>query len=326
MKMMLVVCAVLVGSAGGCKKNNAASGESAATGSGVTGSAAANDPGPSAAARAEGEKLHAAIDCINRHNNRVFEVYDLYMKSVDPATGAVPKNGKAVASPLFAIEQCETELNKAIKLAPAIPALDAASTAYATALQALETAWNPLKAYYDKGEDIDDHGKKAGELHPGVVAAFKAFSAAADELSTQVGTLNRARHLAKLDKQEKTEGRNLSVIIGRLMLESEQLSDLASARAPDPAKLELQIGTYGKLVDELDAYAGAHASEAAEWGSIGNLKNYSKSLLAATKVVSRKLADKAAPASSELDAITANYNSLVDNYNQCLEAQRMKAR
>ena len=68
-------------------------------------------------------------------------------------------------------------------------------------------------------------------------------------------------------------------------------------------------------MDEVDAYAGAHKDETSKWGSFGNIKNYDKTFLAATKVVARKRHDKKEPSDSELAAISKQYNSLVDNYN-----------
>jgi len=99
------------------------------------------------------------------------------------------------------------------------------------------------------------------------------------------------------------------------MLEAETLIGLTMSPNASAASLDPQISTVGKLIDEVDAYAAAHKDEESKWGSMGNIKNYDKSFLAATKVVARKLRTKAAPTDSDLAEISNQYNLLVDNYN-----------
>jgi hypothetical protein len=293
-----------------CKK-------SGAPGAGSAAPSGATPSGPTAEGSAdevEGEKLSAAIECLNRHSGRVFEARDTYLEGVDAATGS-SHGKKAVMIGLYGSGPCVSEVKKAGALKPAVPALDTASAAYASALEGLVKVYEELSGYYQKGEHIDDGGKKAAALHPKVMDAFKTFGAAHKQLSTTVKALNRKRREAKLAAREKAEGRNLGVIMDAMMLEAEMLVSMPS---PDvaPAALEAQIAAYGKLVDEVDAYAGAHKDEASKWGSIDNIKNYDKTFLAATKVVARKRRDSAAPSDSELEAVPQQYNSLVDNYNR----------
>ena len=66
----------------GCKK----SGDPAA-GSGSAGASAQPVGAADDGRRAEDARLEAAIECLNRHSNRVFEARDAYVGSVDPQTG-----------------------------------------------------------------------------------------------------------------------------------------------------------------------------------------------------------------------------------------------
>jgi hypothetical protein len=286
------------------------------TSSGDAGPAA---PTPGAAVeapadQAEGAKLSAAIECLNRHSGRVFEVRDGYMNSVNPATGS-SGGKKPTLLGLYGTDACKAGVKQAGTVKPAIPALDSASASYVTALDALVRAYEELSGYYEKGDYLDDKGKKAAALHPKVVDAFKGFAAAHKELSTQVRAMNRKRSEAQLAAREKAEGRNMEVIIDSMMLEAETLVAIASASDADLASLDQQIAAYSKAADEVDAYATAHPEEASKRGSMANLRNYDKTFLAASKVVGRKLRDKQQPTDSEREDVAKQYNSLVDNYN-----------
>ena len=304
-------CAVLLLAVPGCKKSAEAGPGGAASGK----TAPSGPTGDDSADEAEGEKLSAAIECLNRHSGRVYEARDKYLADVDAATGSA-KGKKPLMMGLYGIDACVREVKKAGAVKPAVPTLDAASAGYTSALDALVTAYEELDGYYEKGEHIDDKGKKAATLHPKVMAAFKAFSAADKQLSTTVKTLNRKRRETKIAARGAAEGRNLMVIMDRMMLEAETLVSMPSSPDVAPAALDAQIAAYGKLVDEVDTYAGAHKDELSKWGSFGNIKNYDKAFLAATKVVARKRHDKKEPSDSELEAISKQYNSLVDNYNK----------
>ncbi|MCA9675631.1 MAG: DUF3829 domain-containing protein, partial [Myxococcales bacterium] len=258
----------------------------------------------------------AAIECLNRHSGRIFETRDTYLASVDPATGAARADRPPVLPGLYGLDPCRRLVKEAGAMTPAIADLDGASAAYVAALEGLDTAYGALAAYYKKGENLDDKGAKAATLHPAAMAAFDAFAVAHRGLDGVVREMNRKRRVDDLAAREKAVGRKLEVIIDSMMLEAETLIAMVTAAdGVDPAAVAAQAEAYGKLVDETDAYAGAHADEAAERGSITNLKNYSKTFLAAAKVVSRKLTAKEAPTDDDRAAAVEQYNALVDNYN-----------
>jgi hypothetical protein len=282
--------------------------------------AAPSAAAPSAAAegrsadQAEGAKLSAAIECLNRHSRTVFEARDSYLKSVD-ATGK-SREKKPVLLQLYGIDQCVREVKEAGALTPAVPALDAAAAAYTAALTDVAKIYEgDLIGYYKKGDDVDDGGKKAIALYPKVVDAFKSFATAHKELSTTVKTLNRQRREAKLAAREKAQGRTLAVLIDSMMLEGETLVQMTSSPDVAQAALDAQIAVYAKLVDEVDARADAHKDETSQFGSLANIKNYDKTFLASAKVVARTLRDKGKPSGSQREEVSRQYNSLVDNYN-----------
>lgn len=271
---------------------------------------AAADP-----ARAEAAKLEAAIECLNNNSGRVFEVRDRYLRDVDPATGVPVANRPMNLMGIGNAAPCERKVKAAAPLTPAVPELDRASADYVAALTAFHAAWDELDAYYKKGEQLDDQGAKAKVLHPKVMASLDAFAAAHQALQAVVSQRNRLRHQADLAATEQREGRTFNVVLGTLMLEAQTLLELVDTAKPDAAQVATQLAAYGALVDEAEAYAVAHADEASTWGSLANLRNYSKTFLAACKVIARKVAEPDGATPAEHEAAVQQYNSLVDNYN-----------
>lgn len=290
-----------------CKKSAPPADRAAGSATGSAGSAAGRAAAPDPA-QIEGQKLEAAITCLNSHTERVFEVRAGYLSDVDPATGMPVRNTTINLMGLGSSEPCERGIKAAAALTPAVPDLDRASAAYVAALAGFRAEWEALDAYYKKGGFTDDQGAGARALHPKVMAALDGFAAANRALHGAVGERNRQRHLAELKAREQRDGRNLEVIIGTLMLEAQTLLGHTDAPTADAAALAAQLTTYGALVDELDAYATGHAEEAAQWGSLANIRNYSKAVLAAAKTVARD--------GSGRDEVVRQYNFLVDNVNR----------
>jgi hypothetical protein len=265
--------------------------------------------------QAEGAKLSAAIECLNRHTANVWEIRDKYLETVDAKTGN-SKGKKPVLMGMYGTVGCVRGVKEASAVKPAVPALDKASADYVAALESFAAIWDQVKGYYTQDGHLDDKGKKGEELHPKLMESIKTFAAANKELGGIVQSTNRARREAKVAAREKAEGRKLAVIMDLMMLEAETLVSMATDDAAESAKLDAQIAKTAKLVEEVDTYAAAHGEEANQFGSMANIKNYDKTFLAASKAVARKLRDKATPTDDEYSAVSKQYNSLVDNYNR----------
>lgn len=291
----------------GCKK--AAAPGQAGPAPAAPANAAADD-----ADEAEGAKLSAAIECLNRHTANVWEIRDKYLETVDAKTGN-SKGKKPVLMGMYGTVGCVRGVKEASAVKPPVPALDKASAAYVTALEGVSTIWEQVSGYYRQDGHLDDKGKKGEELHPKLMESIKTFAAANKELGGIVQSTNRARREAKVTAREKAEGRKLAVIMDLMMLEAETLVGLATDDAADSAKLDAQITKTSTLVAEVDTYAAAHKEETSQFGSMDNIKNYDKTFLAASKAVARKLRDKATPTDDEYSAVSRQYNYLVDNYN-----------
>ena len=80
-----LTCAVLLLAVPACKKSAEAGARQ--RGAGKT-DARRPDGRRDSADEAEGEKLSAAIECLNRHSSNVYEARDKYLEGVDAATGS----------------------------------------------------------------------------------------------------------------------------------------------------------------------------------------------------------------------------------------------
>lgn len=304
------VLAAALALATACGKAKEPAGGAAGSGSGTSGAKAATPD-------VLGEKLHAGIECLNRHSNRVFEARDSYYQKVGP--DQQPEPGKEYyLLGLYPIEQCATKLKAASALTPAAPALDPAALAYIAALEALVPIFETQAGYYKKGEFRTDEGKGGIANHAKLVAAFSAFAAANRTYSDLVGVENRRRRVAELAAREKAEGRKLAVVTDSMMLEAETVIETLSA---DPATLDLAafettIASYAKLVDEFEAYVKAHPDEAKAFGSHQNIINYNQSFLGKVRAIVAALKEKKPVTNDEFQRASDDYNSIVDNYNR----------
>jgi len=303
---------------GACKKTSAtgASGQSgsAAAGSGST----SPTTGPSAAERAQQQKIHASIECLNQNSGRIFEARATYLKEVDAENGPAP--GKQIYL-LGISDSCKDKLAKAIAVTPAIPALDRPATAYLAALGNVKVVWDRQTGYFQSGEFRTDGGKKGVEQHTQLMSALAAFATANKQLDDEVQVENRALREAGLAAREKAHGRDLNVILDTLMLEAETVINQVPGKPEqalhmDLTALEPGMARYAKLVDELVNYAVAHPDQEKTIGSFTNIRNYSQGFLGALRAVVAKVHDKAAPTPDEMDTIGRRYNDLVENYNR----------
>src|ERR1700759_5544284 len=98
-----------------------------------------------------------------------------------------------------------------------------------------------------------------------------------------------------------------------MMLEAETLVVAAKSSDTAPAELDAEVAAYGKLVDETEAFATAHSDLATKaFGSITNIRNYSKAFLSAAKDVARKRRANEKPTPDELHNVGEQYNAPAD--------------
>jgi Protein of unknown function (DUF3829) len=194
-------------------------------------------------------KLDGYLKCHADHSLRVFRLADIYRKQFEHGP---PTNGAAVAlaapgEPL----DCVAAIDRAQRLLPAVPALDAAGIAYRRAL--LEV-YRVTKSY-DQNQ--------AAALHEPLLAAFTAFDKAEGALFDQLYTLNHGVHVTQHAQRAAKEGRTREIVLEGALLAAEDMA--RHGRTPVTALDGINIGeltaSTAKLELALEELATFQTSE-----------------------------------------------------------------
>jgi Protein of unknown function (DUF3829) len=268
-------------------------------------------------------KINAAVGCINRLSERSFDSRARYFSWVGK-NGPTGKERIIYGTyTIYDTADCRQAIEKANALEPREPELEAAASAYAVAVVALEPLLKEADDYYQQENYKDDKMAKGRALHPRLVAAWDAFAAADTKLRGTVEAMQDKRSREQLAEIERSEGRK-----GRWHIEALMLGAKAVLRTQgDLAKLTVAIAEYESLVKATEEFAAADAQK-----KIGSLfVSSSKSLLVTAKQLMRRLRDKTPYSSGDkmmLDAgsgwmvegsparLTRDYNQLVESYNR----------
>jgi len=175
-------------------------------------------------------KLSTYIECLD-HSHDVFVAADRFreLHAVQQIAGT---------------DSCLDAVEKVTNVEPRLPEIEAAGLRFATALRDLGS----LTAH--------DGERDRGKLE----AAFAAFDRAQGELFDKVFLLNRKLHRAELAEREKREGRSQAVLSQRVVLEAEELVELAAIRWNELDKLDVtelgkRVEAFDVVVKELAFYA-----------------------------------------------------------------------
>ncbi len=211
------------------------------------------------------EKLAGYITCINSTSDSVHSAADRYFQWVDVEKGLTGKERhiygtREIRDP----SGCKEGATKSATLEPSLPDLEAAGKAYLTALDGVLPVVKEAYTYYDEDNYKDDAFAKGMELHPKLVAAFKAFDEADLKLRDLVKVENEALFERQLARIEKEEGRKLKFLSKNVMAHAKKLLNAAqheSFETLDLEKLTTELEAYEKAVDEAKTYADAHKKE-----------------------------------------------------------------
>ena len=206
-------------------------------------------------------------------------------------------------------------------------ALEAAATAYAAAVSALEPLLKEADDYYSREDYKDDRMAKGKALHPRLVAAWDGFANADRTLRDAVEAINDKRALAKLAAIEQSEGRKTHYYIEALMIQAKRVLRAADASKPDLAAITQAVGAYEDAVKGADAASGA-----GDGPKIGSLfMSDANAYLVTAKQLMRRIRDHVPYSSGDKMMIGAgsgwmvegspprlvrDYNQLVDAYNR----------
>lgn len=266
------------------------------------------------------QKMNAYVGCMNRLSGRSFESKARYFSWVS-------KNGPTGREPviygtytIYDTSDCRNAVEKANALEPHEPDLEAAATAYVTAVTALAPLLKEANDYYDQQNYKDDKMAKGKALHPRLVAAWDAFAAVDAALRTRIDEIQDRRALERLAEIEKAEGRKGRYYVELLMIEAKRVVRAETADTPDLPKITEAVTAYEAAVKGVEDYAGSSFVSAA------------KGYLITAKQLMRRIRDKVPYSTGDKMMLSGtgsgwmvegspprllrDYNELVSSYNR----------
>lgn len=281
---------------------------------------------------AVGQKLQAAIACINRLSDRAFESRSRYVDwAGDKAQmKKKPRNVLGLYT-IYETDDCAKGVSDAKAVAPAQPEIEGASEAYVKAVQALEPLLKDADDYYEQENYRDDKFAKGKEMHPKLLAAWDDFGKADSALRGIVAKIGDERQLAELANVEKTEGKKARYHIMNTFLQAKTLMHLETdveMKKMDLPKVQQQIAAYEQALKDLEAF-----NEGEGAGKIDSFYlSSAKDVLVTAKGLMRRVRDKEGFSEGDLMMLSQpgagwmiegsqprlirDYNQLVDNYNR----------
>ncbi len=246
------------------------------------------------------EKLDAYIKCVNNQSDNVTDSASRYFGWIaDPKAGPTGKESPHGLYQIREIKTCVDGINAAANLEPDDTEIETAGKAYVDALTAVEAIANEAYKYYDEDNFKDDKWVKAKEMHPKLLAAFEAFTAADQVLRTVVATRNDALQERDLARVETEMGKILMWHHKKTMLLAKKVMDtgdvaLEPVFALDLAKFEPVLTEFETQLEAMNAYAKDHKEEADSVTSFSSLQSGCEDLKKAAKEMLRRKRDNKA--------------------------------
>lgn len=281
-------------------------------------------------------KLAGYVDCINDHSNRAMDSYDYYVNWANPETGPTGQEQNILG--LFTLihdtKECTDAIAATVKMKPAYAALDKAAPIYAKALTDLDVILKEAHEYYEEKNYLDDAMAKGKEMHPKLMAAFKAFEAADVTVRTELEAITDELDEKELAMLEK-DGRTYPYLTKYVMLLAKKLVDEGSVAADKLDQIDLDsfqknITEYEKAVDELKTYDESHSEELGPGPGADSFISDAGDYLITAKDLMRRARDKTPFDSIDMsrlqsgmgqsvdgspDKLVEEYNGLVDSHN-----------
>lgn len=282
-------------------------------------------------------KLASYIDCINDHSERALDSFDRYTMWADEATG--PTGQEQNIYGLFTLpldtKKCIDGIAASVKMKPAYAALDKVATEYSTALVNLVPVLKEANEYYEEKNYLDDAMAKGKEMHPKLIAAFKAFETADATMRTELEAITDELDAKELTLIEKQEGKKYPYLTKSLMILAKKLVDEGSVSADklqdvNVDSFQKNITAYETAVDALKAYDVDHKEELGPGLGASSFISDANDYLVTAKEMMRRIRDKKEYDSIELmhlengngqlvggspDKLVDDYNGLVDSHN-----------
>jgi hypothetical protein len=271
------------------------------------------------------EKMNAYVGCINRLSERAHESRKRYFSWVSK-TGPTGRERIIYGTyTIYDTSDCRKNVEKANALEPRDGELEAAASAYAAAVSALEPLLKEADDYYRQEDYKDDRMAKGRALHPRLVAAWDAFARADKSLRANVEAINDRRAAERLAAIEQKEGRKARYHVEALMIQAKRVLRSQDADRPDMAAIGAALNDYESAVKALE---GLPADDV----KIGSFfVGSAKSFLTSAKQLMRRVRDRTPYSTGDKMMINAgsgwmiegtpqrllrDYNSLIEAYNR----------
>lgn len=274
-------------------------------------------------------KLQGYIQCLSDHSKRVFQAADAYL---GPLGGNPPTLDSVVVLHATADpDKCVEAVAAAKQRQPAMPELESAGDAYASALASVFALTTEGAKSFDAQTPHRDAAKRLA-LHGQLTTAFGEFERAQAQLFDQVFQINRKVHIDQLARREKKEGSNLAVRADRLMIHAEGLVQLAATAwdrldALDLNVLATHLAEIERDLHELSAYAVAEPAELRAFSGYWNVEDQVRVFVIANKQLIKRArdrvpysdADKLMIAAGNEASVVGSPASVIAAYNRLVE-------
>jgi hypothetical protein len=284
-------------------------------------------PGAWAQGASATEKMNAYVGCINRLSERSYASRARYFSW---AARSGPTGQERIIYGTYTIydtSDCKRAVEKANTLEPRNAELEAAASAYVTAVTALEPLLKEADDYYSQRDYKDDRMARGKALHPRLVAAWSAFAEADQKLRRGIDVIQDKRRVEEIAEIERTEGRKARWHVQTLMMKAKATVRLSTAEPPEIAGINQALAELEDIVKATEAFAAANPDS-----KIGSsFVSSAKTLLVTAKLLMRRIRDKVPYSSGDRMMLEAgsgwmvegspprllrDYNQLIDSYNR----------
>jgi hypothetical protein len=294
---------------------------------------AQRDPAPSADQSAERDrmaKFNKAVDALNFASPWIEGSFSRYADQVDIARGPTGHESPIIIGTSGSLGALQ-ELEQLLDAKPGSDVLDRLARRFAQTGLALIPLLDSARLYYDQQDYKDDGYAKGREMHGPLVAAYRNFHNAAEELRAEmrrIGEERRDKEMAAL----KDEGRILRYSVMLNMKQARQTLDFIRAELRekhDIAKIDsdaLKIRNDG-MDETLKTIRGLKESDPAmvkrEYRDLGpsELEQYiwkSGEFLKATKYLQRAIRDHEPVRESEFEFGGGGQADIIRRFNDMI--------
>jgi Protein of unknown function (DUF3829) len=265
---------------------------------------------------------------MNRLSGRAYEAKARYLSWVGKSGPTGKERIVYGTYTIYDTADCAANVAKANAVTPRDADLEAAASGYVAAVTVLGPLLKDADDYYTQENYKDDKMAKGKTLHPRLLAAWAAFEAADDKLSSGIDVIQDREAMQKLADIEKTEGRKGRYHIAALMISAKTLVRVQSAAKPNIAAITPALTDFEGIVKAAEDFASANKDRQIGSMFVGSAKTF----LTTSKALMRRVRDNVpysdgdkmimnSPGGAWMVAgsparLTRDYNSLVDNHNR----------